>query len=96
MATTTMTGGAVPIPGELRERFGLADGSAVTVEEAEGGIILRPLNDLEVEIYTPERMAEFFLNNAIDATDYEWAVAEVRRLGIDPSVVPHDKPPGVE
>ena len=84
------------IPGELRERFGLADGSLVVVEAGEGGIILRPLDAFEMEIYTPERKAEFFLNNAIDAAEYEWAMGEVRRMGIDPTTVPHEKPIGVD
>lgn len=32
----------------------------------------------DIEIYTPERQAEFLLNNALTATDYETAVAQVR------------------
>ena len=42
-----------------------------------------------VEIYTPDRKAEFLLNNAVDAEDYRCAVREVRSLGIDPEAVPH-------
>lgn len=45
-----------------------------------------------VEVYTPKRVAEFRLNNAIDQEDYEGALAEVRRLGVDPMTVPHDPP----
>lgn len=37
----------------------------------------------EPEIYTPERLAEFFLSNAIDAQDYARAREEVRKLGLD-------------
>ncbi len=45
-----------------------------------------------IEIYTPERRAEFLLSNAVDAKDYAAAVEEVRKLGIDPASIPHHKP----
>jgi len=37
-----------------------------------------------IEIYTPERIAEFHLNNALDEEGYRWAVKEVLSMGIDP------------
>ncbi|MDI6773402.1 MAG: hypothetical protein QME77_12580 [bacterium] len=43
---------------------------------------------LPVEVYTPERKAEFLLSNAIDAEDYAWAADRVRELGLDPNHVP--------
>jgi hypothetical protein len=46
--------------------------------------------DVPIEIYTPERKAEFLLLNAVDERDYQAAVAEVRKLGIDPSKIPHN------
>jgi hypothetical protein len=49
----------------------------------------------ELEDYTPERLAEFLLSNAVDAQDYADSVAEVRRMGLDPDKIPHYKPPGV-
>jgi len=38
----------------------------------------------EPEIYTPGRLAEFFLNNAMDKLDYLSARKEVESMGIDP------------
>ena len=92
--TTTVEGGAVVIPAELRDRYGLVDGSVVVVEAGEDGILLRPDVDAgpAIEIYTPERKAEFFLNNAMDEEDYAWAVEEVRKMGLDPNAIPHHKP----
>jgi hypothetical protein len=49
----------------------------------------------ELEDYTPERIAEFLLSNAVDAEDYAQSVAEVRRMGLDPNKIPHQKPAGV-
>lgn len=46
-----------------------------------------------VEIYTPERCAEFLLTNAVDADDYTSAVRAVRELGVDPASIPHVEPP---
>lgn len=43
----------------------------------------------EPELYTPERKAEFLLNNALDAEEYRWAVEEACRLGVDPTRLQH-------
>ena len=48
-----------------------------------------------IEIYTPERRAEFILGSAIDTKEYAEALAEVRAMGLDPETIPHFKPPGV-
>lgn len=52
----------------------------------------KDLASVPVEIYTPERRAEFLLWNAVDAKDYDAAVEEVRKLGIDPAKIPHCRP----
>lgn len=44
------------------------------------------------ERYTPRRLAQFLLENATDATDYAAARREVRKLGLDPDKIPHDRP----
>jgi hypothetical protein len=49
---------------------------------------------LPLEIYSPERKAEFLLNSAITPEDYEWAVQEARKLGVNPESIPHEKPKG--
>ena len=47
---------------------------------------------VSVERYTPERKAEFLLSNAIDDADYRKARKEVRKLGLDPDSIPHQRP----
>jgi AbrB family looped-hinge helix DNA binding protein len=86
--------GTLVIPAELRRRFALTEGDTVIIEEREDGLSVRPAVALPVEIYTPERKAEFFLNNAVTRADYRWAVKEVRRMGLDPNKIAHEKPPG--
>jgi AbrB family looped-hinge helix DNA binding protein len=86
--------GTVVIPAAFRRRFGMDEGATVIIEEREDGVALRRAVALPVEIYTPERKAEFLLNNAVTRADYRWAVAEVRRMGLDPKKIRHDKPPG--
>lgn len=49
----------------------------------------------EIAEYTPERIAEFLLSNAVSDRDYVWASAEVRRMGLDPEKIPHYRPAGV-
>ena len=47
---------------------------------------------MPVEEYSAERKAEFLLSNAVDELDYVWAVREVRKLGVDPEAVSHERP----
>ncbi len=81
--------GAIIVPASLRKRFGIEEGSIVTAEEKEGGILIRPAVVLPIERYTPERKAEFLLSNAVDETDYRNARRAVRKLGLDPDSIPH-------
>lgn len=91
---TTRVGkrGSVVIPAHMRRRFGLEEGSLVIAEAREDGLLLRPAMALPVEIYTPDRRAEFLLNNAVDAADYLEAVRTVREMGLDPENICHVKP----
>jgi AbrB family looped-hinge helix DNA binding protein len=86
--------GSVVIPAALRRHYGIEEGSFVIAEACEGGVLIRPALVLPIEVYTRERKAQFLLSNAIDAADYAGAVAEVRRMGLDPESIPHYKPPG--
>lgn len=89
-----MRDAVVEIPVAMREHFGIDEDALVTIEAGDDGIVLRPADWPQPETYTPERIAEFLLNNAIDEADYAWAVAEVREMGIDPDSIPHRLPVG--
>ena len=84
--------GAIVVPARLRRKFGIEEGGLVVAEERYDGILIRPAISVPVEIYSPERKAEFLLSNAVDADDYQAALREVRKMGINPSKVPHHKP----
>ena len=94
---TTKVGkrGTVVIPVGMRRKYGFEEGSLIVAEPRAEGVLLRPVVTLPLEIYTPERKAEFLLNNVITPEDYEWAVKEVRKLGIDPETIPHKRPKGL-
>ena len=83
--------GAVIVPARLRRKFGIEQGKLVVAEERPEGILIRPAIALPVEVYSPERRAEFLLSNAVDAEDYRRAAAEVRRMGLDPERITHHK-----
>ena len=87
--------GTFVIPANLRKRYGIEEGSEIIAEETPEGILIRPALTVPIELYSAERKAEFILSNAVDAQDYERAVAEVRALGLDPDDVTHVKPTGV-
>ena len=84
--------GTVVLPAKLRRRFGIEEGTIVVAEESPYGILIRPATAVRIEIYRPERKAEFLLSNAVDQKDYRAARNEVQRMGIDPKKVRHKKP----
>lgn len=86
--------GTIVLPARLRRRYGLAEGSLVIAEDREDGILIRPAVAVPIEVYTPERRAEFLLSNATDAEDCARAVEEVRKMGLDPAEITHRTPPG--
>jgi len=96
LETTSRVGkrGSIVVPARLRRRFGIEQGSLVIAEEREEGILIRPAVAVPVEIYTPERKAQFLLSNAVDVKDYRAARRAVRRMGLDPNTIPHHKPAG--
>lgn len=84
--------GTVVIPARLRKRFGIEEGALVIAEEREDGILVRPAVALPLETYSPERVAEFLLSNAVDEEDYTNAVERVKAMGLDPDAISHTKP----
>ena len=85
--------GTVVIPAKIRRRYGIDEGSILIVCEHDDGILLQPAAVVPVEMYTPERVAEFLLSNAVDADDYAAARQEVQRMGLDPDSIEHISPP---
>jgi hypothetical protein len=70
------------------------EGTLVVAEPRDGGVLIRTAVVLPVEVYTPERKAQFLLSNAVDAVDSARAMRAVRATGLDPNAIPHYKPPG--
>ena len=65
------------------------DNSAIPANTAKAD---SAVDRMPVEEYSTERKAEFLLSNAVDEVDYAWAVREVRKLGVDPDAVLHERP----
>ena len=81
--------GTLVIPAKLRQRFALQEGDLLVTEEREDGILLRPAVAVPVEIYTPQRKAEFLLNNAVTQEDYNESCRIIREdFGLDPTKIP--------
>jgi AbrB family looped-hinge helix DNA binding protein len=84
--------GAIVVPAKLRKRYGLEEGTLVTAEPRDEGVLIRPAVVVPIERYTPERKAEFLLNTAINKADYRRARKEVEKLGINPDDISHQRP----
>jgi AbrB family looped-hinge helix DNA binding protein len=83
--------GTVVIPAKTRKRYRLDEGSPMIIEEREDGILMRPAatTPVDVEIYAPERLAEFFLNNVLTKEGYLEARKDVEKMGINPDSIDH-------
>jgi bifunctional DNA-binding transcriptional regulator/antitoxin component of YhaV-PrlF toxin-antitoxin module len=55
---------ALTMPKEIRERFGWTKGGAAIIKVTAEGILLAPGAAFPIEIYTPERLAEFAAEEA--------------------------------
>ena len=84
--------GTFVMPARRRRRFGLTEGSEIIAEETAEGILIRPAMTVPVELYSPQRRAEFLLSNAVNDEDYAQAREEVQRMGLDPDSIPHHRP----
>lgn len=84
--------GTIVVPAKLRKRYGIEEGTLVTTEPRDDGVLIRPAVVMPVERYTPERRAEFLLSNATTQKDYQNARKEVKRLGLNPDAIPHRRP----
>jgi len=84
--------GSIIVPATLRKRFGIEEGSIVTAEEKDDGILIRPAVVIPIERYAPDRKAEFLLSNAVGQPDYRSARKAVRKMGLDPDSIPHRRP----
>lgn len=51
--------GQLTLPATLRRRFGLREGSLVTVEERPSEIVLRPATVLELDVYSDKEIASW-------------------------------------
>jgi AbrB family looped-hinge helix DNA binding protein len=85
--------GTVVIPADIRRQFGLGEGEMLAMETSAEGLMLKPVQAYETEVYTPQRIAEFLLNNAVDAAEFDQAIERVRQMGLDPDSVPHQPRP---
>lgn len=63
--------GALTLPQDLIEKYGLKEGGQVVVEETEAGLILRPSAKFTAEIYSDDRVAEFEQQNEKELEDFK-------------------------
>ena len=84
--------GAVVIPARIRRQFGIAEGTTVLVDAGADGVVIRPAVTVPLEVYSPQRRAQFLLESWLEPEDYPKLREQVREMGIDPDTVPHTRP----
>ena len=63
--------GAIALPLDLIEKYGLEVGGQIVIEESEAGLVLRPNAQFPVEIYSNERVEEFEQHNEKELEDFK-------------------------
>ena len=53
------TRGQITLPADIRKRFGIKSGEPVIIEDRNGELVLKPATVLELEMYTPEQVAQW-------------------------------------
>jgi len=79
--------GTIVIPAEIRKKLNLKEGSYLIAEETKEGLLLKPAEIYEIEIYSNERKAEFLLANAVSEEDRVWAYEEIKKMGLNPEEI---------
>jgi AbrB family looped-hinge helix DNA binding protein len=86
--------GTLVIPAKVRKALGLTDGSFLVLQQREGYVELHPAQ-LDVAMSTTVdakvEQAQQLLNAAQGLGEYLAAIEEVRRMGLEPEDIPHDR-----
>ena len=72
--------GTLKVPEEIYRQLRMEPGDPFSLRVDEGTLTISSL----IEIYTPERQAEFLLNNSLSSDEYRQNLREVLNLGVDP------------
>jgi hypothetical protein len=72
------------LPDELCKQLKMEEGDPFLVSVDEGTMTITSL----LEIYTQERIAGFLLNNSCSKEEFDDAVEEIKKMGLDPAKIP--------
>lgn len=77
--------GQITLPAEVRKQFGIKSGEPVIIEERNGELVLKPATVLEVEMYTPERIAAWDREDRLDDAERQRVLARLKKPAKDGS-----------
>jgi AbrB family looped-hinge helix DNA binding protein len=69
--------GQITLPADIRKQFGIKSGEPVIIEERNGELVLKPATVLEVEMYSPEQIAEWDQQDKLDEAERKVVVARL-------------------
>lgn len=83
--------GTIVIPARIRKRLGMTDGCLLVVEEKDSTIELRVARIEPHAGDSKVKLASSLLSAAENLGEYLAAIEEVRRMGLEPDEVPHER-----
>jgi len=84
--------GTVVIAAQLRKDYGLEKGAEFIQEPTPEGVLIRPSVPAPRRRYSRQEKAAFLLRSALTRGEYEEALDECRKLGVDVKKIPHRAP----
>lgn len=86
--------GTLVVPAKIRKRLHLEDGCYLSVTERDGEITFRKLELAKRPSPPPDakrELASEILSAAANLGEYLAAIEEVRRMGLEPEEIPHER-----
>jgi hypothetical protein len=77
-------GRSLTLPEELCKQLRMEEGDPFLVTVEDGTMTITSL----IEIWSPERIAGFHLNNSCSKEEFDRAVEEIKSMGLDPAKIP--------
>jgi AbrB family looped-hinge helix DNA binding protein len=82
--------GTVVIPAKIRKRLNWEDGCYLTIVEGDAEISFRKI-ELGGKPDARRELASSILSGAANLGEYLAAIEEVRRMGLEPEEIPHER-----
>ena len=84
------TRGQITLPADIRKQFGIKSGAPIIIEDRNGELVLKPATVLELEMYSPEQVAEWDQQDQLSAAQRKTVLSRLAKRA--PKAAPKSAP----